>query len=745
MTPPAPGSKTRAGVSSWLAEELRPATLVKSLSAGVLIFILEIIVIVSFAALIFSGPLAAALPYGLALLLVGGALLCAVITLFSSYRGSIAVEQDAPGAILALAAASAVAALPVAASAAEQLSTVVVMIVGTTIATALFFLVLGAAKLGGLARFLPYPVMGGFLAGTGWLLAIGGIGVMVTTPLGPGLFQQSTLARWLPGVILGAAMVVAVRRSSNPLVLPAVFVGGVGLFYAVAWIADTSVARLSAAGWLLGAFPAGSLWRFPLSPELLSQANWPVIVNTIPTLAPVLVVSVIALLLNVNGLELIIKRDIDLNHELVGAGLGNLVAGLGGGMVGYHAISSSSLNHAMGGNKRLPGLIMAGLIFLTAIFGTSILNYLPKMILGALLVFLGLSLLVEWVYESWFKFPKIDFLIILLILVVIAVRGFLPGIAVGLVVTIVMFVVSYSRINVVDHILSGADYRSRVARSPQQEAVLNELGSQLTIFELRGFIFFGTANSLFEQVRKRLWQPEALPLRFVLLDLSQVTGLDSTGLLSFTRMLQWAQEQEVTVVLSALSGRARDQFVKGGFREQPGILRMFPDLDHAIEWCEQEILAGVHMEVESEKSLQEYIMMIAPSAQDVEVLVQYMERREVAAGDYVLRQGDDSDVVFFIESGQLTVQLELPGKAPIRLGTMLAGREVGSIGFYLGVKRTASVVADTPSVVYCFSKQNLEHLERIAPATAIAFHRIIVHVLGERVVHLTKVVDALQH
>ena len=177
MTPSEPPSTFRAGVTSWLADELRPATLVKSLSAGFLIFLMEIILIISFAALIFSGELASALPYGLAFLLVGGALLCAVVALFSSYRGSIAVEQDAPGAILAVVAASVVAALPAAAGAAQQLSTVVVMIVGTTIVTALFFLMLGLAKLGGLARFLPYPVVGGFLAGTGWLLAIGGVGV----------------------------------------------------------------------------------------------------------------------------------------------------------------------------------------------------------------------------------------------------------------------------------------------------------------------------------------------------------------------------------------------------------------------------------------------------------------------------------------------------------------------------------------------------------------------------------------
>jgi hypothetical protein len=69
---------------------------------------------------------------------------------------------------------------------------------------------------------------------------------------------------------------------------------------------------------------------------------------------------------------------------------------------------------------------------------------------------------------------------------------------------------------------------------------------------------------------------------------------------------------------------------------------------------------------------------------------------------------------------------------------------VGSIGFYLDVKRTAAVVADTPAVVYCFSRQDLVHLERTNPTTALTFHRIVIHVLAERVVHLSKVVDALE-
>ena len=451
-----PSIQTR--FSAWLADELRPERLMKGLATGFMLYLLEIIMIVSFSALIFSGSLEGQLPYGLGFIMIGDAVLLTVVCLLSSYSGSIAVEQDVPNAILALVIAGSMAAMPLTTNPTERFSTVVVMIVGTTVITGLIFLLLGIFKLGGLVRFLPYPVMGGFLAGTGWLLLTGGVGVMVSMPIGMVYLQPDMLFRWLPGLVLGVAMWLAVSRLKSPLLLPVIFAGSVFAFYAVAWVLKIPFARLSAGGWLLGSFSAASLWQFPLKPETLSQVNWPVLLGQIPALAPIAFISVIALLLNANGLELIIKKDINLNHDLVVAGWANLAAGLTGGLVGYHAISLSSLNHTMSGSKRLPGLVTALLITLTVFIGAKLLSYIPKLTLGALLVYLGFSLLVEWVYQSWFKFPRIDFAIILLTLGMIAFRGFPEGIATGLLITVVLFVVRYSRVSVVSHVLSGASY-----------------------------------------------------------------------------------------------------------------------------------------------------------------------------------------------------------------------------------------------------------------------------------------------
>jgi len=743
-----PGSAPtfRAHLSAWLEEELRPGQLVKSLTTGFLIYILEVIVVVSFAALIFSNELYSQLPYGIGLILAGDALLCFFVAVFSSYSGSIAVEQDAPGAILALSAAAIVAALPLGASQAEQFSTVVMMIVATTLATGLFFILLGRFKLGGFVRFLPYSVIGGFLAGTGWLLTMGGVGVMVEVSPSLALFQPGLLIRWLPGLILGLGMLAAVNRYKSPLALPAAFAAGLGAFYVVAWITKTPFTELSAQGWLLSAFPSGSLWRFPFQAEILSRANWPVIAGQVINLVPVLIVSTIALLLNANGLELIVKRDVDLNRELVTAGIGNLVAGFGGGIVGYHSISLTSLNHSLSGGKRLPGLIIAALLGLTVFQNAAaLLTYIPKMILGALLVFVGLSMLFDWVYQAWFKFPKSEFLIIMVILLVVAVRGFLEAIGLGLVLAVALFVVNYSRVSVVKQEFCGTIFRSRVTRSRSQWEALTARGDELCVLKLQGFIFFGTANSLFEQVRERTRRADLPPVRFVVQDFAQVTGLDSTALLSFVKLQQLAQEQRFTLVLTGLSDGVSQQFAKSGFRAQPGVLQLFGDLDHGIEWCENQILANVPVETQPECDLQAQLSAILPGDERrIEALVRHLERREVAAGDYLVRQGDDPEMMYFIESGKVTARLETPGEEPVRLETMGGGRTVGELGFFLGIKRTAAVIADEPSVVYSISNEVLAQMETADPEAANTFHRIIVRLLGERTVHLIQAVDALQ-
>ncbi len=725
-----------------LIDELRPSSLAASLIAGMLTCLLEIVLVISFAALIFSGHLADQLPQALGFILAGNVILVGAIALFSSYRGSVGVAQDVPAAVLGVSATTSVAVLS-GEGQAQQFATVAMMIVVTTLMTGALFLVLGIFKLGGLARFLPYPVMGGFLAGTGWLLVKGGLGIMVTVPSGGQWLSAPTLLHWLPGAMFGLALFAIGMRFRHALTLPILLALGTLIFYGVVIGQHIPMARLSAEGWLVGSIPAGSLSHLPLSVHVVSQVNWPVLLRQIPDLAPVAIISVIALLLNCGGLELVAKQDIDLNRELVVAGVGNLAGGALGGLVGYPALSLSTLNYRMTGGERVVGVLAALLVGVPAIFDTQLVAYFPKVILGAVVVYLGIGLLVEWIYEAWFKFPKVDFLIIVSVMAVIAASGFLNGLVFGLLVATILFVVSYSRVSIVKFALSATDYRSRVTRGAEQQQLLDREGDHIYILKLQGFVFFGTANSLFDGVREQAHRA-SMAIQYVLLDFAQVSGMDSTGLLSFTRMWQWAQEQGMTLVLTGLNAQVREQFVRGGCRAPSAGLRFFGDLDHGLQWCEDNVIATASAAGLAPRDLVEQLEAVVRNRDGIVKLVSYLHRQKYAPGEYVIRQGDTPDMIYFIESGQVSAQLEAPGQEPVRLEAMAGGRAVGELGFVLGIRRTAAVIVDTPSVIYTLSMDELTDVARRDPESASLFYRILAYLLAERVVHLTRVVGALE-
>lgn len=735
----------QARSSGSLLQDLHPTHLIRNISTAIIIFLLEVMVVISFGALIFSGDLAGQVAYGIAFLAAGNAVVLIVVAILSSYPGSIAVEQDAPGAILAVATAAVVATLPVGASQGEKFSTVVVMIIATSFSTGLIFLLLGYFKLGGLVRFLPYPVMGGFLAGTGWLLLTGGIGIIVSPITMLNLIDPSMLARWLPGLVLGVVFLIVSRRTTNPLIMPAMFFVSVALFYLISRLAGIPQEQLQAGGWLLGSTTTGGrIWAFPLTAARLAQVNWQAIAGNVLNLAPAAIVSTIALLLNANGMELVAKRDINLNRELVAAGVANIFGSLVGGQIGYHTISFSSLNHMLTGGKRMVGVITGLLFAIMVLLSISGLSLLPRFALGGLVIYIGLALLFEWVFQAWYKFPKIDFLVILIILAIIALKGFMLGTLVGLVMTVIMFVVSYSQIDVIRHELTGLTFNSRVTRSHKPREILDQHGGEILILQLQGFIFFGTANRLYEQIQKRTGKLAESPVCYVILDFKHVSGLDSTGLLSFEKLLQLVEDRQISLVFTGLPERVARQFERGGISIQPGRVYFFNDLDHGVEWCENRVLASRLAGGETQDTLLNHLRMILPHAEHLEKLTGHMQRQEVAAGEAILHQNDDPDMVYFIERGQVTAMMESPGQEPVRLETMYGGRVVGEIGFYLGTKRSASVIADEPSVVYSLSRSGLESLEATHPDAANDFHRIIIHLLSERVTHLIRTVNTIQ-
>ncbi len=706
-------------------------------AAGLLIGTVSVLLSISLAALIFTGSLSAHLSTGIFLSLLSAAVIGAVVAATSSYPGTIALPHDRTAPILALMVGHVAALLP--AGSPDVLPTVVSAIALSSMITGLALLLLGTLDLGRLIRFIPYPVVGGLLAGTGWLLVVGAIRLMadvdVNAATAGGLFTIGVLDRWGPGAAFAIVLTVAYRRWSHPLVLPGMLLGGIVLCHAVFWAAGVSHAEAQARGWLLGNYaPVGAWW----APGILTSphTHWAVILGQSTSIAVIALIAAISILLNSSALELGAERDVDLDRELESAGCANLLAGLAGGIVGFHSLSVSSLLLEMGRRSRLVGLVSAATCGFALWYGTRWLALFPKAIAGGLLMSLGLGFLFEWILDARFRLPRSDYAVMLLILAVMGAVGFLEGVAVGIAAAVVLFVLSYSRISVVKQALSGAQYHSNVDRPLAHHRLLREKGDRTHILMLQGFIFFGTAHRLLDQVRSRAFDGGRAPLRFAVLDFRRVTGLDSSALLSFVKLRRLAEQEGFRLVLTQVSRALHHQIAREGFAPGSAVVRVFPDLDRGVEWCEEEILDAERVaSSRPSRTLREQLAPFWPSAGSLDRFLGILERRELPEGCCLIRQGAPADELFFVESGQLSARLSLEDGHEVRLRTMGAGAVVGEMGLYLRQTRSASIVTDTPTAVYALSVVKLGSLQRDAPETAAAFHQFVAALLAERLRH----------
>ena len=225
-----------------MSEQRRSAGMFASLAAGVIIGAVEAVLAIAFAAFVFGGLLVSRLADGIGLYLVAAALTLGILAWRAGRRGVVGSVQDAAAAVLAVVASTtaakaaditkvAQAGRPEGYEKPDVFLTVIAATLVVTVLCGIVFLALGTFRLGNLVRFVPYPVVGGFLAGTGWLLFKGGIyvasGIEVHLRTIGLMLHSEALKHSLPALAFGVILLFAVRLVKKPLVIPIVL--GVGL------------------------------------------------------------------------------------------------------------------------------------------------------------------------------------------------------------------------------------------------------------------------------------------------------------------------------------------------------------------------------------------------------------------------------------------------------------------------------------------------------------------------------------
>lgn len=573
-----------------LAEDATSSLMVPALALGLVIGVLLVVIGVSFAAMIFSGPLAPLATRGAGLTLFGAAALCGFLAISSSFRSAIATPQDAPVAVLATMGVPVAAAMGMADANATFVTMLAAMSI-STLATGIALLAIGQFKLTRFFRFMPYPVVGGFLAGGGWMLVKGGISVMSSISLNadslPMLFESAHVWKWSPGTLYAISLWLVLKRWGHFLVLPCSIVMVTAAYYVAFHVLGMSVVEARTAGILLSGVPSSGLWpAFSFSD--LQAVRWDIVFDQVPIMLTVVLVTMMGLLLNISGLELGSGTDIDFDREFRNAGLANALGGLGGSAPGSHTLSLSLLCSSSGAYTRFAGLITAGVIAAVLFKGGSVLEYFPLPVLGGLLVFLGIDIMDSWLRATRRRLPLSDYVVLGIIFLVICFSGFLEGVAVGLVITVVLFIIRLSRVDIISGTFTGLTLHSRINRSIPQKIILQQHGEHIRGYTLSGYLFFGSASLLVETLRQEL---RNTPRPWcILLDFKDVSGFDISAANAFQRFIASAHAEHVRIVLSGTSPHFIHMLQRILPKESFKNLVTTKDLDRGLEACEETLL-----------------------------------------------------------------------------------------------------------------------------------------------------------
>ena len=724
--------------------ELTSRSALQSIPTGLICGLIVTVFSLSYAAFVFSGPLLSHIGAGVGVILLASAIMAIVGALLTSYAPTIIMVRDIAIAYLALLA-------PVIAAQAggtAALPTTIALLAASSIIVGVTLLVLGIAGLGRVVRFVPFPVVNAFLAGVAWLIIMGALTVLighaVTLSSVLDLFAAEQLPKLLTMLAVTAAIIIGRRWLAPGLLVPLIVLVATALFHVVVGIAGSGEDRLAELGWLASMPSAGSLWP-PFPASALADIDWGLVLSAWPTIAVIVVVTMIAVLLNVTGLEVEARRDIDLDAELKVAGITNALGGLVGGAPGYPSLSMTVLARRLNGGSRGSTIIAGAFVLLVLFFGSSVIGLVPLPVLAAIVLTTGADLLYERLIVSYRRLPRSEYLVVVAIFAATVFLGFLTAVIFGLLAAMALFVFDYSRAGVVKLELTGRDYQSSFAASEQRRRLLQEHGGIILMMRLQGYLFFGTANGLRRAIERRIKVRDENAAHFVILDFRRISGLDSAAVQSFVRLADSARDYGAKITLANVSKPVLRTLIRGGLPVGPDApVKIAESFDRALAASEDAVIAAVDpaLSVRNARSIESQLEAFADDPAEITQMATFLERTLFETGDIMIEEGTPAEDMFFVEAGGASVRIASDGHE-ITLATLGPGSIAGEIAFYLGTARTASVVADSAVVAWRFTKESLHHMEKDRPAVAARFHRGMAEVLADRLAATNRLVRFL--
>lgn len=661
------------------------------LSVGLVRGFMLAISLFALASIVFTDELETFVLSGTGMFFVGTAILCLFLAFFGKFPAPVSTTPI-PVALVMIAIAQSLDL-----EGADLYVTYVISIVGCTLLSGLFFLGIGYFRIASFFRFVPFTVSAGALAGSGiliLLMALNLAGLDWRPSSWETLLEPMAFWKALLSVLLGAVFIVATKIWRFFWLLPALFAAFCVLFHIGLMLFGISIEEARTAGMFLNADWSVTLWPAYGFADL-NSVDWSAVSGQVLNATVLFIVLLILTVVSFAQLELGASMEFDWNREFKLHGVANLLSGAGGGIPGATVASATLPNIALHANTPVTSIVMAIVLIAVVAFGSDVLRLMPLPATSALLISIAIPLITEWLFNSRKRLQRAEFGMLVLICATIVFVGFLEAIVLGLALSLVLFVVRLSNVPLIKGSFTIREKSSLKIRSIPEESIIKVYGSRAQVYQLQGYVFFGSAHTLANQLKESL--SGDLNLSCVVIDFKDVSGFDLSALDSLRSFIQGANAQNVQTILCSTTAKLAQE-----------IRRDFPPaLIEDVTWAESEedalleaenvLLAKYESDVANDPDLRDLVRLSTNSE-----LTQHLDR-QIQFEDLIAALNDWSETVEYEDGAALSTR----GGSPKGLQLLIAGKASvlatdGSTIYQCGagsVIESASAIEDAESTV----------------------------------------------
>jgi SulP family sulfate permease len=587
--------------------------------------------------------------------------------------------------------------------------------------TGMMQMLFGFVGVGKLIKYIPYPVVSGYLTGVGLIIIGSQIPKFLGSPGGT-KWWQALLApeNWNPNSLVVGAVTISVTLLAPRVTqkVPGTIIGivaGVATYFGLATqfpalfeVKDNPLI-IGPLGLTGDGFLASLTGRWKEIGDIrLGQVA--ALMGSALTLAVLLSIDTLKTCVILDKMT---RSHHESNRELVAQGAANFASSALGGMNGAGQMGATLVCLNSGATSRTSGIYEGIFTLLAALILSSVLQWVPIATLAGILIVIGIRMIDRESFrliES--QTTRFDFGVIVIVVLVALTIGLIAASGAGVMLAILLFVREQIGTVVVRHKMYVNQMSSTWHRSEEEMGILAHKGDQGVIFELQGSLFFGNTSQLYNDL-----EHEIASRHFVIIDFKRVQSIDVTAANLFNMIRDAMQERGARLLLSnvkekSASGRNLKKFLQrtGLIRAEEGendTVRVFADLDTAIEWVEERILGEREVAPVDETPMQLQEMPIFAKHKDetLKDLETRLQMKSFKSGEAIYSTGEPGDALYWVRKGAVHLIAPLGAGRTRRIASFGRGEFFGGLAYLSNQPRGNDAVAQGPTEVYVLSRE----------------------------------------